>query len=253
MPFTFSHPAIVLPLCRLSPKWFSVTGLVAGSLTPDFEYFLRMRIHGEYAHTLPGIFVFCLPVGLILTFLFHNLVRNSLLVSLPAFLRSRMIDFTTFNWNHFFRKRWYVVVASIILSAASHIFWDGFTHADGYFVQVFPALAGNAHLFGLQVEVYRLLQHLSTLVGGIAILLVILSLPRRALNDTLAGRWKYWTTLIALAVIVFAIAILSRGAIPSFVDVIVIIISSTLLSLILTSLLSGNGGVVVPSADKRID
>ena len=44
MPFTFSHPAIVLPLVRKSGHWFSATGLIIGSLTPDFEYFMRMRI-----------------------------------------------------------------------------------------------------------------------------------------------------------------------------------------------------------------
>ncbi|WP_113654854.1 DUF4184 family protein, partial [Pedobacter namyangjuensis] len=30
MPFTFSHPAIVLPLTYLPKKWFSLTGLVIG-------------------------------------------------------------------------------------------------------------------------------------------------------------------------------------------------------------------------------
>lgn len=44
MSFTFSHPAIVSPLNYFPNKWFSLTGLVIGSLTPDFEYFLRMRI-----------------------------------------------------------------------------------------------------------------------------------------------------------------------------------------------------------------
>ena len=45
MPFTFSHPAAVLPLRLLPRHWFSLTGLVIGSMVPDFEYFLRsMRL-----------------------------------------------------------------------------------------------------------------------------------------------------------------------------------------------------------------
>ena len=56
MPFTFSHPALILPLKYFPNKWFSLTGLVIGSLTPDFEYFLRMRIKSVYSHTLEGIF-----------------------------------------------------------------------------------------------------------------------------------------------------------------------------------------------------
>lgn len=41
MPFTFSHPAIILPLSYLPKKWFSLTGLIIGSLIPDFEYLLE--------------------------------------------------------------------------------------------------------------------------------------------------------------------------------------------------------------------
>src|SRR5690242_10647193 len=137
MPFTFSHPAIVLPLSRLSSKWFSLTGLVVGSLTPDFEYFLRMRMAGSYAHTLQGVVVFCLPVGILLAFLFHNVARNSLLENMPAFLRSRLIQFSAFDWSAYFWRRWSIVVMSVLVGAASHLFWDGFTHAHGYFVKMF--------------------------------------------------------------------------------------------------------------------
>jgi hypothetical protein len=42
MPFTFAHPAIVLPLKHLPKRWYSLTGLIIGSMTPDFEYFIRM-------------------------------------------------------------------------------------------------------------------------------------------------------------------------------------------------------------------
>jgi hypothetical protein len=54
MPFTFSHPAIILPLKYFKKKWFSLTGLVIGSMTPDFEYFVRMRIQSNYSHTIEG-------------------------------------------------------------------------------------------------------------------------------------------------------------------------------------------------------
>jgi len=36
MPFTFSHPAIVLPLTKARLK-LSATGLIVGSTIPDFE------------------------------------------------------------------------------------------------------------------------------------------------------------------------------------------------------------------------
>ena len=53
MPFTFSHPAIILPLKKLPKKYISMTGLIVGSIAPDFEYFLRMK--SKYSHTMSGI------------------------------------------------------------------------------------------------------------------------------------------------------------------------------------------------------
>lgn len=85
MPFTFSHPAIVLPLAFLPKKIISITGLIIGSLTPDFEYFIRMKLSSEYSHTISGVFLFDLPLGIILTFLFHGIVRNKLIDNLPRF------------------------------------------------------------------------------------------------------------------------------------------------------------------------
>nr|WP_237421370.1 DUF4184 family protein [Flavobacterium sp. HBTb2-11-1] len=75
MPFTFSHPAIILPLRYLPKSWFSITALTIGSLTPDFEYFLRMKVKSDYSHTLDGIFWFDLPLALLLTFLFTILLE----------------------------------------------------------------------------------------------------------------------------------------------------------------------------------
>jgi hypothetical protein len=51
MPFTASHPAIILPLIYLPGKWISLTGLVIGSMTPDFEYFERMSVQSDYSYS----------------------------------------------------------------------------------------------------------------------------------------------------------------------------------------------------------
>ncbi|MEB0248571.1 DUF4184 family protein, partial [Mucilaginibacter sp. 5B2] len=61
MPFTISHPAVILPLNYLPKRFISLTALVVGSLTPDFEYFIRMKVQSDYSHTLPGLFWFDLP------------------------------------------------------------------------------------------------------------------------------------------------------------------------------------------------
>ena len=102
MPFTFSHPAIVLPLKFLPKRWFSLTALVIGSLTPDFEYFIRMKVQSDFSHTFLGIFWFYLPLGILLAFIFHNTVRNSLFDNIPMSLKSRLNRFNEFNWNRYF-------------------------------------------------------------------------------------------------------------------------------------------------------
>ncbi|HYM92834.1 MAG TPA: DUF4184 family protein, partial [Chitinophagaceae bacterium] len=79
MPFTFSHPAAVLPLNYVSKKYVSLTGLVIGSMTPDFEYFLRMRDRSYYSHTWKGVLWFDLPLAIILASIYHGMVRDVLI------------------------------------------------------------------------------------------------------------------------------------------------------------------------------
>src|SRR5687768_8866206 len=141
MSFTFSHPALILPLTFLPKRWYSLTGLIAGSITPDFEYFIRMRMKSEYSHTIPGLFWFDLPLGILLAFIFHLMVRNSLFENLPVIIKSRVFKFRQFNWVKYFIRNWPVVILSVLIGAGSHIFWDSFTHTGGYFVKEVPVFS----------------------------------------------------------------------------------------------------------------
>src|ERR1700712_1533317 len=89
MPFTLAHPAIVLPLRKLPKHWYSLTGLIIGSITPDFEYFIRMRVQSIYSHTLWGLFWFDIPLGLLLTFGYLSFIRDGLVDNLPPALNRR--------------------------------------------------------------------------------------------------------------------------------------------------------------------
>ena len=55
MPFTLSHPALVLPLNLLPKKWFSITGLVIGSMAPDLQAFFTDDADKTQTHTWWGI------------------------------------------------------------------------------------------------------------------------------------------------------------------------------------------------------
>ena len=235
MPFTFTHPAIILPLTYLPRKWFSLTGLVIGSLTPDFEYFLRMRVKSNYSHTLEGVIWFDLPLGLLLAFIFHNIVRNSLFENLPTFLKSRFSIFKPFDWNQFFYKNWWVVILSILIGTASHLFWDSFTHNHGYFVKAIPSLTNIIDIFEIQIPIFKILQHSSTLIGGLVIALAFYKLPTyNNINNKI--NLKYWTIFAGLTLTIISIRFLSGLEIKQYGNVIVTAISAGIISLILTPL-----------------
>jgi len=233
MPFTFSHPAITLPLTYLPRQWISLTGLVIGSLTPDFEYFLRMRIESSYSHTIVGLFWFNLPLGLLLAFIFHNIVRDSLLDNLPVFLKSRFSTLRRFDWNKYFKKNWLVVTISILIGAASHIFWDNFTHNYGFFVETTPALANKINLLGMQVPIFKILQHSSSIIGGLLIVYAIYKLPK---DSKIIGSVtvKYWVILAGITLIIIVIRLLSCLEFKQYGNLIVTGISAGLISLMLT-------------------
>jgi hypothetical protein len=62
MPFTFAHPVVVLPLGKIWGKLFSLTGLVLGSMAPDFIYFIHFRPDSGYGHCIQGFFLLNLPL-----------------------------------------------------------------------------------------------------------------------------------------------------------------------------------------------
>lgn len=84
MPFTFSHPAIALPLKVIKPAWFSTTGLVVGSIAPDLLYFLKMGGSADFGHTLVGVFMFDIPISYLIAISFYVWLRNVLIRHLPA-------------------------------------------------------------------------------------------------------------------------------------------------------------------------
>ena len=238
MPFTFSHPAIVLPLTFLPRQWFSLTGLVIGSLTPDFEYFIRMRVQSNYSHNIYGLFWFDLPLGLLLAFIYHNIVRDSLFNNLPTNLKSRLSKFKLFDWNSYFKQNWFVILISILIGAVSHLFWDSFTHDNGYFVQTIPALTSTIELFGIQLPPFKILQYLSTLLGGIAIVFALFKLQA---DKNIAGQLnlRYWGIVTTLILAIISVRLLSGLNYKLYGHLIVTAISAGLISLILTPMIAG--------------
>lgn len=135
MPFTPSHPVAVLPFvhwCR--QLHLDATCLVIGSMSPDFEYFVYGHLVGQLGHSFLGLFVWCLPMTLVVAALYHWLVKWPWLLVAPRWVTARSLAIGA-PWP----ARWsggLVVscIASALIGALSHLAWDAFTHVDGFFV-----------------------------------------------------------------------------------------------------------------------
>lgn len=165
MPWTFSHPAAVLPLRSLGAVQFPLVPLMLGSLTPDFGYYLGSSGAARLAHSFTGVLVFCLPAGLLGLALLSVLWRLIIhLVPNPHRAALETLSAPSFPFNG---KAFCVTSTAIVLGALTHVVWDSFTHATGEAVARIVFL--REHLFtlgGRDVAVYTLLQHLSTLARG---------------------------------------------------------------------------------------
>ena len=233
MPLTFSHPAIVLPLNYLPKRWISLTGLIVGSVAPDFEYFGRMKVMSIYSHTWTGLLWFDLPVGLLLTFVYHDVVRDAFISHLPKALRSRFGQYNALEWNRHFIKNTTIIILSILIGSASHLFWDSFTHINGHFVELWN-MARPVGLFGAGIPLYKLIQHCSTLVGGAVILTAIYRMPKHLISKP-AIIWPYWLMVIGVTLSIIALRIVFGLSIHQYWNILVTAISGGILAIVLTS------------------
>ena len=208
MPLTISHPAIVLPAKYLPEKWISWTGLIVGSMTPDFEYFLRMKVESVYSHTWMGTLWFDLPLGLLLTFVYHYIVRDSLICNSPRFIKKRLTIYIDFSWWNYFKRNILVVLICLYVGIGSHLFWDGFTHPHGDFVKIIPFLRESTDMFGFRVKYYRILQNISSVVGGLIVFIAFMKIPRAQEFVKMRNPVFYWFIVIGTGIVAANIRIL---------------------------------------------
>lgn len=238
MPLTFSHPAIVLPLNYLPKRWVSLTGLIVGSVTPDFEYFIRMKVSSIYSHTWLGMLWCDLPLAILLIFVYHDVVKAPFIANLPAALNSRINQYQNFNWNKHFVKSMPVVILSILIGIASHLFWDSFTHITGYFVQLWN-MDTPVMVFSFQIPLYKIIQHSSTLLGGIAFIIAVYKMPVQSSTKNIKIA-SYWFKVAAVTLLVVILRIAFGLSIHQYWNVLVTLISGAILGVISASVLDMN-------------
>ncbi len=165
MPFTFAHPVAVIPFTRSKSELFVPSALIVGAMAPDFEYFLRLRLMTRWSHTLTGAFTFCLPVGLIVLWIYHNVQKEVLFSLLPDTLRDYLFKkYHTFDFLPL--KRFLYICFSLVIGALTHILWDSFTHPGAFFINRWAILSMPVvSIKGKVIQLYTLLQDSGTFAG----------------------------------------------------------------------------------------
>ncbi|PWV94481.1 uncharacterized protein DUF4184 [Paenibacillus cellulosilyticus] len=213
-PFTFAHPLYAIPLKAVKPRYLSVSGLILGSMSPDFEYFLALEPRQTIGHTFKGLLLETIPLCVILLILTHLMIKSftSHLPSIAqldvrAYQRIRLVDLRSL-------RSWIVFIVSVIIGFYSHLFVDAFTHESGYFVLRHSSL--QHEYFSLPL--YKLLQYLLSLIGMAAefILLAwmlfrtpVYSDPNKVRNIHWLGKIKFWciVTIITIGIVTAKLAL----------------------------------------------
>ncbi|NOW94529.1 DUF4184 family protein [Mucilaginibacter sp. SG564] len=234
MPFTFAHPALVLPLKQLPKRWISMTALVMGSMVPDFEYFFRMRVRSIYSHTLSGLLWFDLPVGLLLFLVYHKIVKDKLIDHLPIQLKQRLSKFKGNTQSGVSPEYIAVIVISILIGSTSHLLWDSFTHPAGYFVMAIPVLTYTIHIGDHQLYGYKLAQHASTVLGGAAILWALLIIPKD-ISSNVNDISGYWLKVLSITIAVTTIRLICGLNYHEYGNLVVTSIAGMFIGLVVVS------------------
>jgi hypothetical protein len=219
VPYSFAHPAAVIPLYRLLGKSAVPSALVIGSVIPDAWYFVPL-LDRAASHSVAGLFLFCLPAGLFTYAAFHLVFKHPLLELLPRGIAGRVGAWTCPGLPG---VPWRGVALSLLAGALTHLAWDALTHR-GLIAGASSSL--EAPLFSLArypVHAHQLLQHASTLFGTLFLAWWVCRKLRR-ISPTQAelplvpepARKAIVALLLVLTAIAFLIAVL---AVPPSTDI----------------------------------
>ncbi|MBH5319060.1 DUF4184 family protein [Paenibacillus sp. GSMTC-2017] len=242
MPFTFAHPLYAAPLKVIKPSIISLTGIVLGSMSPDFEYFIALEPHQTIGHSTLGLLLQAIPLSLLFAFIFHYLLKSAIADNLPAIwsISGRAQGLIrTHTWRMNRLSDWIVFVISVAIGFYSHVLLDGFTHVTGYFVQRNSFL--QYEIMGYPV--FKFLQHGLSLIGlslqGIFIFVLFKKVKPiyQANGPSAMNKWLFWIIVSVVAVIVVALKFLLSNSTNYIGMGVVSMLSGTVLGIIVASLI----------------
>ncbi|HEY6927460.1 MAG TPA: DUF4184 family protein [Steroidobacteraceae bacterium] len=180
MPFTFAHPAAVLPLRRL--KSLRLAALMVGSVTPDLPYYVPAKYSRAMieSHTLMGALWLDIPLGLV-TLLMGFLLRRPLTVLMSP--RSRALCLHSMERFKEQPRQWLWAPLAIYIGTWTHIAWDAFTHDSGWVVRRVAALSAPITIGSYTGTLCHVLQYVSSAAGLLILAIWYLRLRAAASLD----------------------------------------------------------------------
>jgi hypothetical protein len=241
MPFTPVHALAVLPFKKFLEKKISILAFVIGSMVPDFEFYLRMTLYGVYGHTIVGIFLFDLPVGLLLFFVFKHVIKENLIHHLPEYYWRKFNKYLGHKNQSLDLKYIALVTISLFLGILTHFIWDGFTHDEEYYISRYlTVLTHTIKLGNWELAYHNILHILSSLIGMIYLLIRVLRMEETECNREVSTKEVYifWFKICSLSIVLGIIRLLV--GIPQekiIAQYLVVIISTFLYSVLLVSII----------------
>lgn len=242
MPFTFAHPSAILPL---KSKSFNLSGLILGSMAPDFIYFILFNPSSNIGHTLLGLVLFNLPICFLLNYIFYKYIQELFIVSMPTFISRRYI-YLIQNKNQLSnRKDILRFIYSCLIGMFTHIFWDAFTHKTGFFVNQIPFLKHNILISSINIPIFKILQHGSSFIGFILIFIFIfnrrdIKKSKYILKVKKVNIYLSILSIFVLDMIIFITIFLQTNAFIGIGRLIITSINSLLISYLITGFIFSN-------------
>lgn len=160
MPFTASHIIAAIGIHKVAPR-LSLSALAIGTMSPDFEYLLRLEPMSTVSHTVAGSLLFCVPVGVVVWLVYLAILEPTLSWRvLGQFARSAKV--------HLDLRSFLQGAIAVWMGAVTHLVWDGFTHSGGFAIQWLPVLRSFVWT-DPNIPLFKIFQHGSSVVGAVGI------------------------------------------------------------------------------------
>lgn len=203
MAFTLAHMAAALPFYRgnkknRSTRYFHFDALLIGTMMPDLHYYINIGSSlSRQSHEWTGLFTYNLPWGLAVFTLWYWGLKPAAFALVRPFLKGltvgtfiqpnkevnedrnkvqrRFTGYADKYWSfenirkrvmHKVKSFYLPVILGLIVGAATHLIWDGITHADGFIARHIEWLQYPVYFYPFKgTSIARVLQYLSSMAG----------------------------------------------------------------------------------------